>query len=177
MNCTTEFFFLFQRNQLLNFKAFLIHSETQKRFFSTSSCERRRFFQLHDTKSNTRLKCDFRVLLNIICWIVSFVNYVIILREWARESSEIRTRWVPQRRLPKIPSNIQQVVFCFIFVVSKKSQICVIILSFSERSRDFVSYPLSTVLARALFWKLSAGDFLFSVFWCWGKSWSEPTPK
>lgn len=29
--------------------------------------EREKNVQLHDTKSNTRLKCNFRVLLNIIC--------------------------------------------------------------------------------------------------------------
>ena len=78
------------KNQLLNFKALLIYSknETNKNTLKNIQ-KRRRDIQLHDTKFNTRLKCDFRVLLNIICWIVSLLitsSKKGILWEWEREN-------------------------------------------------------------------------------------------
>jgi hypothetical protein len=116
-----------QKTSYLILKALLSHFKTQKFYFCFSSTSFVRektifFFKLHDTKSNTRLKCDFRVLLNIICWIVSFVDYVIILREWARENrAKYALVWVPHSK-KKTTRNSTSCLFNFRFAVLEKKK-------------------------------------------------------
>lgn len=64
---------------------------------------RKKKIQLYDTKSNTRLKCNFRVLLNIICW---FSVSLLITSSKKRHTQRAQYAWAFRHRKTKITSTV-----------------------------------------------------------------------